>query len=401
MSAARRQRGVALITAMLVTALVVAVSVAMVSRQQLDMRRTGNILLRDQSYVYALGLESFIFEVLKKDDAKKDHLGEPWAFEGLKLPFENGQISPFLEDLQGRFNINNLVRNGARSDNDLQRFRNLLEILRLDALASPDLADNQPLQDILRNLNSQDLANAVMDWLDPDTDTLPGGGEDGDYQNGPRPYRTANHAMGSPSELLLVHGFNPTFYRFVEPYITTLPVPTTINVNTAKDALIRALAEDINCIDTGKLNRPVRQNPLSLAAPGEGGQTASSGPAPTSYDNVGAFLQADAFAGCKLIGTLGKPPPGGQNAQNDPADKNKTPGDGENPDNTNKAGGDAAPTTGAQKPEDVLSVNSQFFLLTARADMGFDDQIVGVTLYSVIQRIGNKLATIARSQGVY
>ena len=43
------QRGVALITALLVIALVTAAAVAMASRQQLDIRRTANILQRDQA----------------------------------------------------------------------------------------------------------------------------------------------------------------------------------------------------------------------------------------------------------------------------------------------------------------------------------------------------------------
>ncbi len=389
-----RQRGVALITAMLVTAFVVVVSVAMVSRLQLDMRRTGNILLRDQAYIYALGLESFVDEVLKKDDQKKDDLGEPWAFEGLRLPFENGQLMPYVEDLQGRFNINNLVQKNARSEFDIQRFKNLLEILRLDALADPDQAENESLLEVLRNLNSGDLANAVADWLDGDTESLPGGGEDSDYQNGPRPYRTANHYLTSPSELLLVHGFNPVFYKFVEPYVAALPMPVTINVNTAKEPVIRALAEDVNCIHTDKINRPPRKNPFA-----DLGKELVAAPAYDTFTSADEFLKQDAFAGCKLIGTLMRQPANAGNPgqdENNP-DESKQPKDASG---TNGQGG-AQPPAGAQSPSDVLSPNSQFFLLSARAEMGSGDQVVGVTLYSVIQRINGKLATIARSQGVY
>lgn len=52
-----KQTGVALITAMLVVALASVAAVAMTSRQQLDIRRTGNILHADQAYLYALGGE--------------------------------------------------------------------------------------------------------------------------------------------------------------------------------------------------------------------------------------------------------------------------------------------------------------------------------------------------------
>ena len=46
----RQQRGVALITALLITAIATIAAVAMASRQQIDIRRTGNIIDIDRAW---------------------------------------------------------------------------------------------------------------------------------------------------------------------------------------------------------------------------------------------------------------------------------------------------------------------------------------------------------------
>ena len=78
---AQRQRGVALITALLIVALATIAAVAMASRQQLDVRRTANILDGDQAFFYALGVESWARRILVRDqrDGQIDHPGEDWA----------------------------------------------------------------------------------------------------------------------------------------------------------------------------------------------------------------------------------------------------------------------------------------------------------------------------------
>ena len=62
-----RQRGVALITVLLVVAIVTVVSAAMVARQQLSIRATSNQLQARQAWHYALGGEALAQAILARD----------------------------------------------------------------------------------------------------------------------------------------------------------------------------------------------------------------------------------------------------------------------------------------------------------------------------------------------
>lgn len=228
-----RQNGVALVTALLVMALATATAVALSSRQHMDIRRTGNVLETDQAYVYALGIESlaeqFLSEYAKqqKYDAEAD-----LAKASVAYPVEGGMVQGHLQDMEGRFNLNSLVdREGKVDQQALQRFQRLLGALNL----------------------SFELADAVVDWIDKDSDVrFPGGAEDGDYLGEDTPYRAANRLMASPTELLLVKGFTAEILHGTEEqeglinHVTALPESsTTINVNTATDKVLQALSDKV------------------------------------------------------------------------------------------------------------------------------------------------------------
>ena len=104
-------RGVALITAMLISALAAMVATGLAWDNSLDVRRTTVMLYRDQAMQIALGAESWVIGILHQDlqDTQTDHLGEIWAQELPGLPFEGGEVFGRVIDLQGRFNVNNLI----------------------------------------------------------------------------------------------------------------------------------------------------------------------------------------------------------------------------------------------------------------------------------------------------
>lgn len=223
----RRQSGVALITALLVTVLATIVAVSMASRQHLDIRRTTNVVEFDQAYQFSLGVEAWASEVLAQDrrDSTVDHAGEQWATILPPIDVEGAQVSGWIEDLQGRFNLNNLIDNlGNPSEADIQRFRQLLRTLTLD----------------------ERLADAVVDWIDPDMEPrFPDGAEDEVYTARNPPYRTANSPMVHPSELLLVQGFTWEVFDVLQPHVHTLPTRTTVNVNTTTAPVLMALIENL------------------------------------------------------------------------------------------------------------------------------------------------------------
>ncbi len=105
------QRGVALITAVLVVAIAAIIATSIMGRQNFDTQRTANIIHRDQAIAYALGAEHWAGVELTRDAQANnyDHLQENWAYELPPLPIDGGYITGRVQDLQGRFNLNSVL----------------------------------------------------------------------------------------------------------------------------------------------------------------------------------------------------------------------------------------------------------------------------------------------------
>lgn len=222
---ARTQRGVALVTAIMIVAIVAAVAAKIAFAHQIWFRQMENVSDRGATDLLRRGALHWASVALLDDAAQNsiDHLGEPWAMGLPVLPVDGGAIKVSVEDAQGRFNLNNLVQNNQPSAADVAVFQRLLVLLNLDPL----------------------LVNALIDWIDPDSNvTSPGGAEDVDYLNLKTPYRAANQPLISVEELRMVKGFDAKTLLMLLPFVTVLPagVHTAINVNTASPELLAALA---------------------------------------------------------------------------------------------------------------------------------------------------------------
>ena len=100
-----RQRGVALITAIVVVAIATILAVRIGTRAALDLRRTAGLVALDQGWHVALGAEAWAIEVLKEDyedSPDSDHLAEGWAQPLPPLPVDGGEVRGAVEDMQGR-----------------------------------------------------------------------------------------------------------------------------------------------------------------------------------------------------------------------------------------------------------------------------------------------------------
>jgi general secretion pathway protein K len=217
----RTQRGMAVITAILVVALVASAASFMAWQQQLWVRQVENLNAQSQGRAVALAAVQWARAILAQDARSNavDHLGEGWAQALAPLPVEGGELVGGLTDQQGLFNLNSLVRQGKTSASDLAMFRKLLELLELPP----------------------DLAAAVVDWTDPDAEvTYPGGAEDGDYLVLDPPYRAGNRALTTVDGLARVKGFEPEIIERLRPFVTALPLPTPVNVNTAPAEVLAA-----------------------------------------------------------------------------------------------------------------------------------------------------------------
>ena len=78
----RSSKGVALITVMLIVALIAILATQMTARLQLQMQRTSNLASNQQAYWYAMGAEAFAKRILAQsfeDNEEVTHLGQMWA----------------------------------------------------------------------------------------------------------------------------------------------------------------------------------------------------------------------------------------------------------------------------------------------------------------------------------
>jgi general secretion pathway protein K len=252
------QRGTALVTALLVLAMTVSLTADMAGEQHFDIRRTGNLLQLEQAHQIALGGERWAVAILARDrrgesasgqdlvsadDGSRDvdSLDEDWAQPLPPIPVEGGQIAGQVVDLQGRFNVNNLVVDEAIDALALARFERLLAALEIEP----------------------GVAQAVVDWLDADSETtFPDGAEDDFYLSREQPYLAANRPLATVSELRQVRGMEAEQWRRLRPHITALPDPVDINVNTASAAVLQALAPDLDAGTAEQLAARAREEPF-------------------------------------------------------------------------------------------------------------------------------------------
>jgi general secretion pathway protein K len=107
-----------------------------------------------------------------------------------------------------------------------------------------------------------ELADAAVDWIDADSDLSgPGGAEDPYYLSLRKPYRAANAPMVQVEELYRVRGFDAAAVAKLKPLVTALPGNTMVNVNTAPEAVLRALFPDLS-MQVGQLLRDRAMKPL-------------------------------------------------------------------------------------------------------------------------------------------
>ena len=134
-----RQRGVALLIALMVVALATTAAAWMATRQQLDLRRNENLLQRDLAYSYVLAAEKWVMSMLQ-EDLRRNNAYDDWdetqlRARGLTVPIEDGMLTGYVRDLNRCFNLNNLVlwnqesQSWVRSDDDVAIFQRYIRFL--------------------------------------------------------------------------------------------------------------------------------------------------------------------------------------------------------------------------------------------------------------------------------
>ena len=304
------QSGVALVTAMLLAALVTAAVVALATHQSLESRRVSNALGADREALLLAELEVRAGERLVADQTagNTDDLGEDWATQTVVVSRGDTQVFGRLHDLLGRFNLTNLSPDpsvgmgaaagsasempldveGTDAGNAPAPMEDPAALLPNgvetgDATAMPEPGANvapgagpmapegapnpsardprgptppmppalraeQQFRTLLKALELDETpVQAILDWIDPDNETrYPNGAEDDYYSRQTPAYRTANRPLASVRELLLVRGVDAVFVERLAPFVVCLPAATPINVNTAPLEVVMSLDPGIS-----------------------------------------------------------------------------------------------------------------------------------------------------------
>ncbi len=340
----RRQRGVALVIALLVFSLAATFIVALSSEFMLFMKRSSNVFVASESYAYLRGGEDLAKLALVQDEQAdtqagrdRDDLTELWAQPVIPYALDNGgMLSGSIEDLSGRLYINNLgVNANAGNDDDEEGGGAGVAVNGVEAFTSSQRRFLRLLQSFEEvQVSEQDarlILEAIKDWIDTNNTPSDFGAEDNFYIDFEPSYRTGNRQFRSVSELRLVAYMTPELYLAIEPFVTVWG-DGSLNIQTAPARVLRTLNADDSL------------QPLSEAE----GEALVALRGEEGFENVQALLQSPVLAGLQVDGN-------------------------------------------------GLAEDTDYFLYTGQVEVAERR----ATLYSVLHRQGGRVMTLLRSSGAF
>jgi general secretion pathway protein K len=232
-----RQRGAALLLAMIILTLITTLAAGMVWQQYRAVQVEAAERARTQSAWILTGALDWARLILREDaksGSNVDHLGEPWA-----VPLAEARLSSFLaadknnnasdedgldaflsgsiSDVQARYNLRNLVAGGKLKTDELQVLQRLCELAGVPSSTAQQIGQG-----------------LLASWS----------GTDG------------NAAVAPQSvEQLVWLGVDPNELKRLMPFVTLLPDNTTVNVNTAPREVLAAVVDGL---DVGSAERLVQ-----------------------------------------------------------------------------------------------------------------------------------------------
>lgn len=242
----KNEKGIALLSVLLLVAVLSALAVAVLDDIRFGLRRSANAESTGQAQWYALGAESLArarIARLSDANANRTSLEGDWNGRWLDFPIENGGIHARVSDATGCFNVNSVVQGASeqwqRRDIGLRQFSALLRGIGFS------------------QRDASSLAETLADWIDSDNTRNTLGAEDDAYMGAAPSYRTSGTLLSEVSELRAVRGFTPSSYARLRPFVCALPTAelSPINVNTLdpdKAVLLSALTEGALPVETAR-----------------------------------------------------------------------------------------------------------------------------------------------------
>jgi general secretion pathway protein K len=239
----RRERGVAVVTALLLATLAITIVASLFWQQQVQVRSIENQRLQLQKQWVLRGALDWARLILREDAKYStiDDLNEPWAVplsdtrldryvESAALRGDAGSavLSGGIQDAQARLNLTNLATQGKVNTSEVQAFERLLSTLRQDSA--------------IAQATAQLLAESERAAL-------------ADNPGSPRPI-----GLVQVNDLLAVPGCTLQTLNAIREYVIFLPSATPVNANTAAAEVLAARLPGLSLTDATTLVNSRKQS---------------------------------------------------------------------------------------------------------------------------------------------
>ncbi|MCM8741376.1 type II secretion system minor pseudopilin GspK [Pseudomonas koreensis] len=229
MNSQSNQQGMAIISALLIAAVVAVIAAGMLTRQGVSTRALEADQQRVQGrWLLHGGLEisrQLLWDARQRDPLTR--LDQPWAQRLRAQGFEGR-----LEDEQGKFNLRNLVANERVDEAQVQAFQRLCELIGISAGLSQRISQ-RVIGSYPYLLNPQIVENtASKNGFDSGRATSPNASR--------KPQSPKLPMLRSVDDLRSVEGVNDAVIGKLAPYLTVIPATTWLNGNTATAPVLAA-----------------------------------------------------------------------------------------------------------------------------------------------------------------
>jgi len=229
MNSQSNQQGMAIISALLIAAVVAVIAAGMLTRQSVSTRALEADQQRVQGrWLLHGGLEisrQLLWDARQRDPLTR--LDQPWAQRLNAQGFEGR-----LEDEQGKFNLRNLVANERVDEAQVQAFQRLCELIGISAGLSQRISQ-RVIGSYPYLLNPQIAENtASKNAFDSGRATSPNASR--------KPQNPKLPMLRSVDDLRSVEGVNDAVIGKLAPYLTVIPATTWLNGNTATAPVLAA-----------------------------------------------------------------------------------------------------------------------------------------------------------------
>ena len=260
----RHQRGVALILALMVFAVISGVAVKVLSSVDRTMSIADFAQQNAEQKETLLGGEAWAAAWLRNSSAPGSiaqgiNWRSPWQLVKQTYPLEgeNRQLEIHIIDRQSCINVNALADEDTR-EVTLQRLRNLSNELSL----------------------SDDWVNYAADWVDDDQSWSGSNSREDEYYLGMEvPYRTGDTPMASIAEMALL-GLDDSALSVLAPYVCALPRDIGVNVNRLSPVMIRSLFPELDTDQQEQLTANIQTS---------------------GFDDISNFLALESFEDLTLV----------------------------------------------------------------------------------------------------